>query len=367
MGCKPCCTRTINNENITVEFNYNTNTFQDQAEEIINSELKIQENKFPKEDIIFSLNIKNYKYSQEILEQINKYRNKHSTPDLSINDEISIISQKYSDKIARENYIELSNNKYNNIDLGEMIFCFNDSISPEKIISSFYEEESFHYNYNNRNPKPSNFTQMIWKNSKFIGIGLSKTKENNIYTVINFYPPGNIKNEFLSNVFPPVEPNYKLTENTEKKIDLLEDLLNRHNEYREKHGVPLLNLNATLTTKAFELAKLMSKNNYVINKEIEYLGEKCGKNVNVKTNDNYDYKGICDEWYREINDYDFDDIKNNNKEKVKNFSQLIWKETKEVGFGEAKNNKGIHYIVGIYFPSGNIENKYKENVFPSVE
>ena len=325
MGCKPCCIRTFS-ENNTVEFNNNTNIIMDQTKDIISSKLKINEldNNLPKEEKIMNSYLNNYKYSYEILEQINKYRKRHKVSPLNTHNEINILAQKHSDKIARENFIEFSNNKYNNLELGEIIFCFNDSMSPEKIISSFYEEESTKYNYNNKNPTPSNFTQIIWKNSKFIGIGFSKTKENIIYTVINFYPPGNIKNEFLSNVFPPEyeERKSSINNTSEIKIDFLEDFLNKNNEYREKHGVPLLNLNASLTTKAIEYANLMSNNNCIINKEIEYLGEKCGKNICVKKNENFDAKDICDEWYSEIKDYDFYDIKKNDKEKVKNFAQL---------------------------------------------
>ena len=111
----------------------------------------------------------------------------------------------------------------------------------------------------------------------------------------------------------------------------------------------------------------MADNNNIIDKEIEYLGEKCGKNICIKNNKKYDGQEVCDEWYNEINEYNFLDIKNNDKEKVKNFTQLVWKDTTEVGFGWAQSNQGIFYIVGIYYPSGNIEGKYMENVFPEEE
>lgn len=44
------------------------------------------------------------------------------------------------------------------------------------------------------------------------------------------------------------------------------------------------------------------------------------------------------------------------------FSQLIWKDTKEVGFGVVEN-EGIFYFVAEYFPSGNIPGEYGKNVF----
>ena len=372
MGCQPYCTRPISNITNTIEFNYPNNVSQDKIQKINSSEniYNIITNNNSREEIILKSNT-NYKYFFEIIEQINKYRKKHNVSPLNINNEINIIAQKHSDKIARENYIELSYNKYNNTELGEIIFCFNENNSPEDIIDSFYEEEYLKYDYNNKNPKPSNFTQIIWKNSKYIGIGCSKTKENLIYIVINFYPPGNIKNEFLDNVFPPLKEKRRrkstASNNSEFKVNFLEEIFNRNNEYREKHGVSLLKLNATLTTKANEYANLMAENNCVMNREIEYLGEKCGINICVKKNDDFDGKMICDEWYEEIKEYNFINMKNNDNEKVKNFTQLIWKETKEVGFGWAYSSKGIFYCVGVYYPSGNIKGKYKENILPEME
>ena len=371
MGCKPCCTRPISNVKNTIEFNTVDIISQNKIQNINSSEnlCDYSNNNNTKEEIKFKSNT-NYKYFFDIIEQINKYRKKHNVNPLNINNEINAIAQKHSDKIARENYIELSYNKYNNTELGEIIFCFNENNSPEDIISSFYEEECHKYDYSNKYPKPSNFTQIIWKNSKYVGIGCSQTKENLIYIVINFYPPGNIHNEFIENVFPPIKERERkstTSKNSELKINFLEEIFNRNNEHREKHGVSLLKLNPYLTTKASEYAHLMAENNCIMNKEIEYLGEKCGINICVKKNDKYDGKMICDEWYEEIKEYNFINMKDNDFEKVKNFTQLIWKDSKNVGFGWASSSKGIFYYVGVYYPRGNIKGKYQENIFPEIE
>ena len=376
MGCKPCCMNK-RDSNITVTFDRSTNNIQSSRKaknDFVNS---IQENYNNSNNINnFVLNEENeenlmlyqnnYKYYYEILEKINNYRKRHNVKPLIINNEINIIAQKYSDKIARENFIELSNNKYKGIELGEIIFTFNEKHSPDKIIISFYEEESHKYNYKNKKPKPTNFTQIIWKNTKYIGIGCTKTKSGIIYTVINFFPPGNITNEFLLNIFPPIEEDDK-SSNSDMKIHYLEDLLIITNDYRSKHKAEKLNLNPYLTTKANEYASLMADNNMVMNSDIEYLGEKCGKNICVQKHNNYKGKEVIDEWYNEIKDYNFCYVKKNDKEKVKNFTQLIWKDTREVGFGWAQSSKGIFFVVGVFFPCGNIEGKYLDNIFPEEE
>lgn len=44
------------------------------------------------------------------------------------------------------------------------------------------------------------------------------------------------------------------------------------------------------------------------------------------------------------------------------FTQVVWKETKEVGFGKAKSSGGRVFVVGSYRPAGNMVGNYKDNV-----
>ena len=37
-----------------------------------------------------------------------------------------------------------------------------------------------------------------------------------------------------------------------------------------------------------------------------------------------------------------------------------------IGFGFSKSSKGLLYIIGIYYPSGNIDGKYEKNVIPDL-
>ncbi len=54
-----------------------------------------------------------------------------------------------------------------------------------------------------------NFTQLLWKSSTDIGFGMaaSTTKDKNgnywLFVVAYFTPPGNVKGEYLNNVFAP--------------------------------------------------------------------------------------------------------------------------------------------------------------------
>jgi len=43
---------------------------------------------------------------------------------------------------------------------------------------------------------------------------------------------------------------------------------------------------------------------------------------------------------------------------------MIWKETKEVGFGFGKSENGEFYVVANYYPRGNNIGQFEANVLP---
>jgi hypothetical protein len=66
-----------------------------------------------------------------------------------------------------------------------------------------------------------------------------------------------------------------------------------------------------------------------------------------------------DSWYEEIKDYSFarsDYIKGTG-----HFTQVVWKNTTDVGFGIASGN-GANYGVANYYKAGNFQGEFKENV-----
>lgn len=61
-------------------------------------------------------------------------------------------------------------------------------------------------------------------------------------------------------------------------------------------------------------------------------------------------------WYEEISNYNFTTggIISLNGGPVGHFTQVVWKNTKQVGFGLASDGEGCIFIVANYYPSGNI-------------
>lgn len=65
-------------------------------------------------------------------------------------------------------------------------------------------------------------------------------------------------------------------------------------------------------------------------------------------------------WYDEIKNHKFG-VEAVNHETLR-FTQLIWKNSTELGMAMAKNNKGQTYIVANYNPRGNIIGQFNDNV-----
>jgi hypothetical protein len=60
-----------------------------------------------------------------------------------------------------------------------------------------------------QDPHCHNFTQLVWKASKLIGVGFSAYVEKGVtyvFVVMDFYPKGNIPNTFYNNVSPAPNP-----------------------------------------------------------------------------------------------------------------------------------------------------------------
>lgn len=130
----------------------------------------------------------------------NLYRACHNAKPLLPNCDLMKISQDYSNKMIYSH----SGNDYNDEWLGENIFeITNNNLNGQEIVDNWYKE-SKEYNFNKKRPKDngkitSHFTQLVWKNSKDIGIGYT-CKLNNCIVIANYFPGGNIDGEYSDNV-----------------------------------------------------------------------------------------------------------------------------------------------------------------------
>lgn len=139
------------------------------------------------------------------------------------------------------------------------------------------------------------------------------------------------------------------------------DCLFAHNLYRKLHGVPSLVLSPRLSelaiTRAQELAELEELNV----KQNKFHGQTLGETVgSVGGFSHYNGISATQLWYSVVSKFDEEGELSS---EGASFTQIVWKSTRQVGFGIARSKSGKFFFVAEYYPSGNIRHQYEDNVF----
>ena len=167
-------------------------------------------------------------------------------------------------------------------------------------------------------------------------------------------------NKLIINKKPPISRSRTNAEdfNLDTYIELI---LKMHNDLREKHNSPPLSNNEELNTIASEYAESLvnNKGKYIYSPKI-YKGQLVGENIVIS--ESKKPEEIFNSLVKGQKIYDYDE--NKFSKITGNFSQIIWKETTDIGIGfwHDKNNKK-YYSVILYYPIGNCLGEFKENIF----
>ena len=354
----------------------------------------------------------------EVLNYINEKRTLHGVSALKLNRTISSMAQKFAEQLAKNDELDFSGNNYKDEPLGETLYCFNGNVNAEEIVSSWYNEIR-KYNFDNPDGAhdAGNFTQLVWKDSKEFGFGIARARSGMYYAVGNFFPAGNYQGEHSTNVFPPKGKNsYNKKDDrgynkkTEKIVDIynkfgkdsddyeeeeyvvpkkkdkyqrqeepeveqeerggdstnddvVNEALRMHNQLRAKHHSPPLRLNNEISKIAQKYAQYLADNDMMEHSSNQYKGEDLGENLFMCGGYKITGKNMTESWYSEIKDYNFRNPDEYGD--TGHFTQVVWKESKELGIGYAKSRSGNYYGVANYYPAGNFIGNYKENVLPA--
>uniref|UniRef100_A0A8C7WRH7 SCP domain-containing protein n=1 Tax=Oryzias sinensis TaxID=183150 RepID=A0A8C7WRH7_9TELE len=128
-----------------------------------------------------------------------------------------------------------------------------------------------------------------------------------------------------------------------KYKEFQQEFLNAHNAYRALHGAPPLTYNKELCDEAQKWADECLKT-----RTLGHSDTKDGENVYYTSG-----KDAVDEWYSEIKDYNFKT--SGFQSGTGHFTQVVWKESKELGLGMATDGRTA-FVVGQYRPPGNFTN-----------
>ncbi|HCA95824.1 MAG TPA: hypothetical protein DEP38_14640 [Cyanobacteria bacterium UBA9226] len=134
------------------------------------------------------------------------------------------------------------------------------------------------------------------------------------------------------------------------------EILNAHNKYRTEVNIPGL-------TWSDEVAKSAQKwaDNLAATNSFEHSGTNYGENIWQGTANAYTQTDMVDGWGSEKKDFKygtFPDVSSTGDwSDVGHYTQIVWKNTKEVGCGLATSQDGNDILVCQYNPPGNYNNQ----------
>lgn len=352
--------------------------------------------------LISNLDIKSKK--EELLVLHNMMRFIFQADLLTASPEIEKIAQKATDYIVEkesknENY-KIPQNTYKGENLGINIYRGNENddlaLNTLKAWGEGANSPKEYFLNPKYDPNIEHFTQIIWKSTKLLGCGITCDKKNICVVLCNYYPAGNVLDEFESNISPEMtyeaeerlnQVNAEIKEEDIQKEDdekdkkeeepineedaletFREKMIERHNYYRKEHQVEELERNSELEKIAQETAEYMLEFDQIFTTKEKYKGDFLGQSsfyIRNSKKEPVDGEKIADKWYKEVKNYDFERPNSKKQKKTINFTNMIWKNTENIGCGYACNKKEC-YGCCVYYPSNSYEYLYSKNVLPKT-
>ncbi|KAG5316096.1 GAPR1 protein, partial [Acromyrmex insinuator] len=307
------------------------------------------------------------------LDTHNFYRSRHGVPPLRLSKQLCKTSQDWANILAAKGRLEHKAN----IDYGENLYCMWSSnpktiVGGEEPVNEWYAEEVQHqYGKEPTTLKTGHFTQVIWRDSTELGVGMARNRNGEVYVVCNYNPAGNFLGSFTENVLPSVDAcsmkRINFSDLKQHYIDeqtWQQEALLVHNEYRRKHRVPDLRLSPELTAAAKAWANTLLNTNKLVPQSSSPYGENI---YSMQCSDPkliVSAREVISKWYSEKKEHKF-----GIEPKVLNtchFTQIVWKNTTEMGIAMAKRD-GSCVIVACYHPRGNIVGQFTENVLKPIK
>lgn len=142
--------------------------------------------------------------------------------------------------------------------------------------------------------------------------------------------------------------------------ELIQEALDKHNELRALHGCPPLVHNQELSDFAQAYADKIAGENNMAHSDCQWGSKRVGENLAWCSGMPMTGTSMTQMWYDEIKDYDFSN--GTFTMETGHFTQVVWKETQEIGIGLAQSSDGGWYGVANYYPAGNMMGAFDENV-----
>jgi uncharacterized protein YkwD len=228
--------------------------------------------------------------------------------------------------------------------------------------NAWHYEWSSNSGSNNKNNNNNNNNNNKWYYEWGDNSNNNKKNYNNNNNISN-----NKKNDDWSYEWGTNTKDNKYNDNYQKQSETIsgnefqQSALDAHNKYRRKHHVGNLVLSKDLCNIAQKYAETMARTGNFAHSRGKYNGKNMGENLFACYGIKITGKMMTDDWYNEVSQYNF-----NNPGFVSgtgHFTQVVWKGSREVGFGFAQARDGYYYGVANYYPAGNYLGEFDSNVF----
>ncbi len=128
---------------------------------------------------------------KEFLAHHNMARKEVGSPILVWDAEVAGVAQRYAEVLASNNcdFSHSNNNRY-----GENLFGGSGRVYTALDASMSWYEEKADYTYSNSDY--NHYTQMVWKSTKSVGVGVAICEDGSYIIVANYAPGGNMDGEY---------------------------------------------------------------------------------------------------------------------------------------------------------------------------
>ncbi|XP_063858828.1 uncharacterized protein LOC135099976 isoform X3 [Scylla paramamosain] len=327
-------------------------------------------------------------FAKSVLNSVNEYRAKHGVAKLKLSKEVFaiVMLNKYAKIWAKKLATDEKMSHNPDSKYGENVFCLssnstNFDAKPKEVVDHWYSEvkdHKFGEEPKGTALKSGHFSQLVWKDTKHMGVGKARSAAGTkVFVVANFDPQGNWMGQFADQV-PPVggftrtatsdkplkinktRKSSSSSESSSDEEDFAEDCLKAHNDYRKKHGAQPLKLSKKLSKVAKEWCETIARKDVLQHRPNNQYGENlyCYYSPDPKFN----LKGdeAVKSWYSEIKDFRFGAEPRDLR--AGHFTQVVWADSKELGVARVKSRSGKTYVVANYNPPGNFVGSFASQV-----
>uniref|UniRef100_A0A0K8RGN4 Putative antigen 5 protein n=1 Tax=Ixodes ricinus TaxID=34613 RepID=A0A0K8RGN4_IXORI len=136
----------------------------------------------------------------------NHYRKRHRVPYLKYHSDLGAMAKNWANYIAYYNLYQ-HRPQSGRLTYGENIYWLTNvpekyKISPKSVVTLWYDEiKLYDYNYPYFESSTAHFTQVVWKETQYVGCGWARSPQTKVlFVVCNYWRQGNMAGEFRANV-----------------------------------------------------------------------------------------------------------------------------------------------------------------------